>query len=78
MPRPPPLVLQFVSTDRGRAEQNRAGAVRVSGKKVTLAAPDEECSYEEMFVYIRAGSWRAAMAAERSLKTSGCDEMPFV
>lgn len=45
---------------------------------VTLAGPDEECSYEEMFVYIQPAPRRAAMAVEHSLKTSGCDEMPFV
>lgn len=45
---------------------------------VTLTGPDEECSYEEMFVYIQTVSWKAAMAVEHSLKTSGCDEMPFV
>lgn len=45
---------------------------------VTLAGPDEECSYEEMFVYIQPAPWKAAMVVEHSLKTSGCDEMPFV
>lgn len=45
---------------------------------VTLAGPDEECSYEEIFVYIQPAPWKAEMVVVHSLKTSGCDEMPFV
>lgn len=47
-------------------------------RTVTLVGPDEECSYEQIFVYIQPGPWKVEVAAERSLKTSGCDETPFV